>query len=167
MGFVDIVLGVILVLGLINGFRKGLFVEITSLLSLVLGVYGAIHFSFYLANILENKVSWNPSVIQIAAFAGTFLVIVIAISLLGKILTKIAETIFLGPFNKILGAIFGLVKFALILSVILIIVSRFNKVLKFRDDSKVEQSILYEPLRKFAPAIFPKLVTVIEETNEK
>ncbi|MCF6297042.1 MAG: CvpA family protein [Flavobacteriaceae bacterium] len=167
MSFVDIVLGGILALGLINGFRKGLFVEITSLLGLVLGVYGAIHFSYYLANILEDKVSWNPSLIQIAAFAGTFLIIVIVISLLGKILTKIAETIFLGAFNKILGALFGLVKFALILSVILIIVNRFNKVLKFRDDSKVGQSILYEPIQKFAPAIFPKLVTIVEETNEK
>ncbi len=165
MNIIDIIIAVILLLGLINGFKRGLFIEITSLLGLILGVYGAIHFSGYLANILESSVKWDASLIQIVAFAGTFLVIVIGLVMLGKLLTKIAETIMLGFFNKVLGAIFGLIKVGLILSVLLIIFSQFNKTLKFMDRSKVERSTLYEPVKNFAPWIFPKMITVLENTK--
>lgn len=167
MNIIDIIIVVILLLGLVNGFKRGLFIEITSLLGLILGVYGAIHFSYYLANVLESSVNWDASLIQIVAFAGTFLVIVIGLVMLGKVLTKIAETIMLGFFNKVLGAIFGLLKVGLILSVMLIIFSQFNKTLKFMDGSKVERSTLYEPVKNFAQWIFPKMITVIENTNEK
>lgn len=166
MNTVDIIIAIILLFGLVKGFLKGLFVEITSLVGLVLGVYGAIHFSYFLADILESKVSWDPSMIQLVSFAGTFLVIVIALTLMGKMLTKIADTIALGFFNKILGAVFGALKYGLIVSVLLIVLSQFNKTLKFMDQSTTEESILYEPVKKLAPTIFPKLVKVVETKTE-
>lgn len=166
MNTVDIIIAIILFFGLVKGFLKGLFVEITSLVGLVLGVYGAIHFSYFLADILESKVSWDPSMIQLVSFAGTFLVIVIALTLMGKMLTKIADTIALGFFNKILGAVFGALKYGLIVSVLLIVLSQFNKTLKFMDQSTTEESILYEPVKKLAPTIFPKLVKVVETKTE-
>ena len=165
MNIIDIIIAVILLLGLVNGFRRGLFVEITSLVGLILGVYGAIHFSYYLADLLESRVNWDASLIQILAFTGTFLMIMIALVLLGKLLTKIAETIMLGFFNKLLGAIFGILKVGLIVSVVLIIFGEFNETLKFMDRSKVEESILYEPVKNFASEIFPKLVTMVEKTK--
>jgi membrane protein required for colicin V production len=99
------------------------------------------------------------------AFAGTFIIIVIALVLLGKALTTIAETIMLGFFNKILGAVFGVLKYALILSVVLIIFSEFNKTFKFMDKSKTRNSVLYEPIKNLAPYIFPKLVTIVEDAS--
>lgn len=165
MNIIDIVLACLLVFGLVIGYRRGLFVELTSLVGLVLGVYGAIHFSYFLANFLEGKLDWDPSMIQVIAFAGTFLIIVMALVFLGKALTTIAETIMLGYFNKILGAIFGALKYALIVSVVLIIFSEFNKTFKFMDKSKTRDSILYEPVKNFAPLIFPKLVTIVEEAS--
>lgn len=167
MNIIDIILALILLFGLVMGFKRGLFVEITSLVGLILGIYGAIYFSYFLSDFLKTKVSWDPSVIQIIAFAGTFVIIVIALAMLGKALTTIAETIMLGFFNKVLGAIFGLLKFALILSVVLIIFSEFNKTLKFMDKSKSENSVLYKHVKNFAPLIFPKLVTIVEDVSEK
>jgi membrane protein required for colicin V production len=167
MNIIDIIIACILLFGLVVGFKRGLFVEITSLVGLILGVYGAIYFSYFLSNFLKSRVSWDPSVIQIIAFAGTFLIIVIALVTLGKALTTIAETIMLGFFNKILGAIFGVLKFALILSIVLIIFGEFNKTLKFMNRSKSEDSVLYEPVKNFAPLIFPKLVSMVEDGSEK
>jgi len=165
MNIIDIILACLLLFGLVIGYRRGLFVELTSLVGLVLGVYGAIHFSYFLSNLLESQVSWDRSMIQVIAFAGTFLIIVIALVLLGKALTAIAETILLGFFNKILGAIFGTLKYALILSVVLIIFSEFNKTFKFMDKSKTSNSVLYEPVKNLAPFIFPKLVTIVEDAS--
>lgn len=162
MNTIDIILGIILIFGTVNGFMKGLFVEITTLVGLVLGVYGAIHFSYFLGDFLKDSVTWDESMIQVVAFAGTFLIILIALVLLGKAMTKIAETIALGFFNKMVGAIFGFLKYALILSIVLIVYDEINTSLRFLEKEKVKKSVLYEPVKNFAPAIFPNLVRVVK-----
>ena len=77
MNTIDIILGIILIFGTVNGFLKGLFVEVTTLVGLVLGVYGAIHFSHFLGNFLKDYVTWDESMLQLVSFAGTFLIILI------------------------------------------------------------------------------------------
>lgn len=168
MNTIDIIIAVILLFGLVKGFMKGLFIEITSLVGLVLGIYGALHFSFYLSDILQHNVSWDKSMIQIVAFAGTFLIILLALIFLGKALTKIAETIFLGFFNKLLGAIFGALKYALILSVVFLIYDQINSSLSFVNKAKVtaKESVLYEPVKNLAPTLFPNMVKIVEKANK-
>ena len=51
MNTLDIILAVILIFGFVRGLSRGLFVEVASLLALILGIYGAIHFSFFAGNI--------------------------------------------------------------------------------------------------------------------
>ena len=137
---------------------KGLFVEITSLVALVLGLYGAIHFSYFMGNFLENRVDWSEKYIQIIAFASTFVLIVLLISLSGKLLTKLADAASLGIMNKVFGAVFGLIKIGLILSVVLIVFDKLNRNLPFVDKDKLETSILYKPVKNLAPMLFPSIL---------
>jgi membrane protein required for colicin V production len=158
MGVLDIVILALLVFGLINGFKKGFFVEVASLVALVAGIYGAIHFSNYAADFLMDKVDWNEKTVNITAFIITFIVIVLLISLAGKALTKLADFATLGILNKFLGGIFGVIKIAVILSVVLIIFDSMNKTLPFTDKEDLEDSILYEPIKSFVPSIFPLIL---------
>ncbi len=167
MNYIDIVIAILLAFGLIRGYFKGFIVEITSLAGLVLGIYGAIHFSYFLSNILKNYVSWDASMMQLVSFAGTFIIILVLISILGKVFTKIAESIALGFLNKFLGALFGLLKVGLIVSVVLMIFSKINKTLPFVEQSQTQESVLYEPIKNLAPAIFPNLIKEVEKVNEK
>ncbi|TCK68029.1 membrane protein required for colicin V production [Winogradskyella wandonensis] len=158
MSIIDIVLGALLLFGLIRGAMKGLFVEVASLVALVLGVWGAIHFSYFAAELLESKVDWNEKTINIVAFAVTFVVIVLTISLAGKALTKLADFAALGMLNKLLGGVFGALKIGLILSILLIVFSKLNNTLPFMEQDDLEESILYEPVKSLAPIIFPNLI---------
>ncbi|GAB5564815.1 MAG: CvpA family protein [Winogradskyella sp.] len=158
MSFIDIILGAAILFGLVRGIMKGLFVEVASLLALVLGVYGAIHFSFYAADLIQTKVDWNLKTINIVAFAITFIVIVFAISLAGKALTKLADFAALGMLNKLLGGAFGALKIGLILSVLLIVFNKLNNALPFLEDEDIEQSVLYKPVKSIAPILFPTLI---------
>ncbi len=167
MNYIDIVIAILLAFGLIRGYFKGFIVEITSLAGLVLGIYGAIHFSYFLSNILKNYVSWDASMMQLVSFAGTFIIILVLISILGKVFTKIAESIALGFLNKFLGALFGLLKVGLIVSVVLMIFSKINKTLPFVEQSQTQESVLYEPIKNLAPAIFPNLIKEVKKVNEK
>lgn len=165
MSFIDIVLAALLLFGFIRGLFKGLFVEIASLVALVLGVYGAIHFSYFAADLLESKVDWNEKTINIVAFAITFVIIVLAISLAGKALTKLADFATLGLLNKLLGGVFGALKIGLILSVLLIVFNKLNNTLPFMEKEDLEESVLYKPVKSLAPMIFPNLIKSEEEQN--
>lgn len=168
MTVIDIVLGALLLFGLIRGLTKGLFVEIASLLALILGVYGAIHFSHFATDFLESRVDWDEKYVNIASFTITFIIIVFVISLAGKALTKLADFASLGMLNKLLGGLFGLLKIGLILSVILMVFTNMNKAIPFVDDEDIEKSVLYEHVRSLAPMIFPDIIKeeeIKEEAN--
>ena len=168
MTVIDIVLGALLLFGLVRGLFKGLFVEVASLLALVLGVYGAIHFSNFAADFLQSRTDWSEKTINITAFAITFVIIVLAISLAGKALTKLADFAALGILNKLLGAVFGVLKVGLILSVILIVFDRMNNTLPFVDEEDLEGSVLYEPVKSIAPILFPSIInTEGSETEDE
>jgi membrane protein required for colicin V production len=167
MGIIDIVLGALILFGLVRGFMKGLFVEVASLVALIAGVYGAIHFSNFASEFLQTKTEWNEKTINITAFAITFIVIVLAIALAGKALTKLADFAALGIINKLLGGAFGALKIALILSVILNIFDKMNNTITFIDKENMEDSALYNPVKSFVPMIFPSILTIKEEVDSK
>ena len=165
MGVIDIVLGALILFGLVRGFMKGLFVEVASLVALITGVYCAIHFSNFAAEFLQTKTEWNEKTINIAAFAITFVIIVLAIALAGKALTKLADFAALGIINKLLGGIFGALKLAIILSVILNIFDKMNSNVTFVDKEHTENAILYNSVRSLVPIIFPSILTIKESSS--
>lgn len=165
MGIIDIVLGALILFGLVRGFMKGLFVEVASLLALIAGVYGAIHFSNFAGDFLESKVDWNENTINIVAFAITFVIIVLTIAFAGKALTKLANFAALGIINKLLGSVFGGLKIALILSVILIIFDKMNNAIPFANEEDLEASAFYKPVKSLVPMILPNILNT-EEDND-
>ena len=158
MNTFDIIIAALLLFGFVRGLMKGLFVEVASLVALVAGVYGAIHFSYFIADWLKDSVTWDEKYITLAAFAGTFIVIIVTIALLGKALTKIADFASLGVLNKILGGVFGALKIGLILSVVFIFFGKMNDTIPFVNKETLKESILFAPVKKIAPTIFPSII---------
>ena len=158
MSVIDIIIGALILYGVVKGLFKGLFVEVTSLLALLVGVYGAVHFSNYAAEILLNNFDWSAKTTNITAFAVTFIAIVLAISLAGKALTKLADFAALGLLNKLLGALFGGTKIALIISVLLLIFSTLNKSIPFVSNDEIKTSLLYSPIKSLAPMVLPEFI---------
>ncbi|HEA31069.1 MAG TPA: CvpA family protein [Leeuwenhoekiella sp.] len=162
MNYLDIILAVLLILGLFRGLKNGLFVELASLIGLVAGIYGAVHFSYYAADFLKNRTDWNPDTINLAAFAITFLIIVIAISLLARLLTQVAKLAFLGLVNRLLGALFGILKTAFILSVILMFLSALRTKNLILDPKVTSESVLYPYVEPIAPVLLPSILREVD-----
>lgn len=160
MNSFDIVIGSLLLFGFIRGFSRGLFVELASLVALIAGIWGAIHFSYFAGDFLVENVEWDEEYISITAFAITFIIIVIVIAMIGKVFTKIADFAALGILNKLLGGAFAILKYGFILSVVLIVFDKLNKNLPFVSEETTENSILYEPVRDLAPMLFSDFLTV-------
>lgn len=154
MNYIDIVIGGLLVYGIVRGFMKGLFIEIASIIALVVGIYGAIHFSYYIGDFLEQKVDWDQRYVSLVAFALTFMIILIAVSLIGKLLTKIANFAALGFINKLFGGAFGGLKIAIILGAILVFVDRGNQTFRLINQETLDNSITYNRVKDIGNYVF-------------
>lgn len=163
MNTFDIILAAFLIFGFVRGLMRGLFVEVASLVALIAGVWGAIHFSYFVGNYLVEYVDWEEQYITVVSFAITFALIVLAISLIGKGLTKIADFASLGFVNKALGGVFGFLKFGLILSIVLLVFSKLNNTIPFVAEEEQNNSVLYEPVKNLAPMLFPSFIKVAED----
>lgn len=156
MSFLDIVLGGLLCYSLYKGIRNGLFVELASLLSLILGIYIAIKFSDVMKNILSG-LHWNPQTIQVIAFVLTFIVVVVGIYLLGKFLTGIADLAFLGWLNSLGGGFFRILKTVLIISVFFTVFEKINYHNYLAKKETLDKSLFFNPIQKVAGFIFPSI----------
>ncbi|WP_109301915.1 CvpA family protein [Aquimarina sp. AU474] len=158
MNYIDIILGILLIWGMVKGLSKGLFASLASLVALVVGIYIAVHFSHIAGEYLEQFVNWSDGAMKLSAFAVTFVLVVVLVSLAGKLLTKIADYAALGILNKILGGVFGILKMAFIASVIIIFVDSINRNITIIKKETLDSSILYHPVRKLAPMILPNVL---------
>ncbi|MEM9868521.1 MAG: CvpA family protein [Bacteroidota bacterium] len=166
MSFLDIVIGILLVWGLYKGLKNGLFVEIASLIALIAGIYGAIHFSYLAGDYLNEKVNWSETYVKVAAFLITFFLIVVAIHFAGRFLTKIADFAMLGLLNKIAGGIFGALKTAIILGALLIFFERLTSSFNFVDEETKKSSIFYEPVKEIGALVFSLVLEEKEASKE-
>ena len=155
MNYIDVVIIIILIFGLVRGFSDGLVKEVASLAALILGIWGAIKFSTYTAAKLHDWFDMTGQFVGITAFVITFLIIVVAIHFVGIIVDRIISAVSLGTLNRLLGMVFGLIKTALILSVILLILNAIDAKHNFLPRDKIERSKFYNPIADIVPAIFP------------
>lgn len=160
----DIALGIILILGFISGFRKGLIREIASLVALVAGVYVALHFSYFLVDFLRDMITLSDKYINLLALLLTFVMMVILVLMAGKLITKLVHGASLGWFNRILGGIFGFLKTAFILSVLLMFIIPFFEDTNGEKSENIQNSVLFEPIEKMGENILPSIAKKIKNT---
>ena len=157
MNYIDIVLGIIILLSAFRGLRKGFVVELASLLALLLGVWGAIHFSQFVANYIIVNFDYQPKSIGLISFLITFFVIVVVVHILGNVLDQLIKALALGLLNQLAGFLFGAIKTALILSVLLIIFDKIDSTIVLLPQEDKQESRVYEPLRNLVPTVLPFL----------
>jgi len=151
---IDLIIGIILIFGTVRGFFKGFFIEATSLLGFLFGVYGSITFNAQASSLVTRFYSGNPDFIEIIAFALTFFAIVLVMNIIGKMLTKLANITALGLVNKLIGAAFGFLKSALVLCLFVLILLKINASYFIISEEKLQASQIYPVLENFSKALW-------------
>jgi membrane protein required for colicin V production len=151
MNWLDWLLIALLLFAAFKGFSRGFIVEVCSLLALVVGISVAARFSLRFADAVglgSDK--------ETLAFILTFLAVLVAVHLLARFLTTLIDLAQLGLPNKLAGTLFGAIRSAFTLSIML------NLLVGWTDDafppkSVREESTLHAPIRAFAPLVIPSL----------
>ena len=154
MNIIDIILAIALGFGFIKGFFKGLIIEVASLGALFLGLLGAVKFSDFFADLLNEFFNWSRLAVQATSYLIIFIIIVYGLSVLAKTLTKIISKASLGLLNKFLGAFFGAFKWAIFMSVALFFLEKLNTWVTIINTEMIESSILYEPITELGEFLF-------------
>ena len=157
MNWLDIVLAIPLLWLTFKGLRNGFIIELASLAALILGIFVALHFSFYAEGYLSDHFEISERYLYIISFVITFVVVAVIIYLIGKLIHKLFQIIALGLLNRIAGGIFGLLKAALVLSVLIYFLNGFDPGSKILKQEVKENSYLYEPIESIVPMIIPRL----------
>ncbi len=161
----DIIMLIPLAWGLFTGFKKGLIIELASLIALVAGIYAAVHFSFLTASYLSQYVDISETYLPVISFILTFVLVVLAVHFVGKIVEKLVKMVALGFFNRLGGAVFSMFKYAVFVSVLILLVNKFMPGIVSEKDK--EGSYLYEPVEKIAPFLWEKLDKVnLDKMND-
>ena len=153
MNYFDIALVIPLVYGTVKGFSRGIVQDITSLVSLIIGVYIAINFSIYFESYLDKIMEEYKGLVPLISFALVFFTTLVVIKLLGHLIEKITNALALGIISKLTGAIFGCIKIAVLLSVLIFFEQKIEIIPK-----EINKSSLLRPqLEKILVLITPKI----------
>jgi membrane protein required for colicin V production len=155
MNYIDVVLGIILIIAAIQGFRKGFIVEAASLAALILGIWGAIKFSDWTAGYISKTFNYHSSSLSTIAFLLTFIGIVILIHILGKILDNMIKAVALGFLNRLAGIIFGMLKAAVVMSILLLLFEPVDENVHILPAKQKLESKIYQPMKQLVPTLFP------------
>ena len=153
MNYLDIIIAIILFLFGFKGFRKGLIIEVVTLLAFAVGIYGAMHFSDFTAEHLQEFVEVNPKYLNTIAFVLTFILLVIAVNVLGRWVTNMVKAMNLNFWNKLGGFVFGMAKGVLLCSVIVLVLNNFQLIGVVKPEVR-EQSKLYPYIEQTVPYVY-------------
>ena len=153
MNYLDIIIAIILFLFGFKGFRKGLVIEVVTLLAFALGIYGSMRFSDFTAAHLEEFMEINPKYLNTVAFVLTFILLVIVVNIFGKWVTNLIKDMNLNFWNKLGGGVFGVLKGVLLCSVLLMVLNNFQLIGVVKPEVR-EQSKLYPYIEQTVPYVY-------------
>ncbi len=154
MNWLDVILLLPLLAGLVRGFTRGFISEVIALAVVILGVLGARWFAPAVSGAVMTLFAWPKGVCDVVGYTIIFLAIAVALSLLARLLNRFLSAIHLGWVNRIVGAAFGLCKYGLITLIAVFIVERTNAEYHYLDDAPVvKKSVLYPKMVKAAHAV--------------
>ena len=119
MSPLDIILAIILLGGAYGGYKDGFILSLFSLIAIVLGLLGGFKLMDWAMVFLADQYNVDQKVLPYLAFALVFLIIVISVSLLGRLIKVAVNMSLLGQFDQITGALLGIIKMGFMLSIAL------------------------------------------------
>lgn len=124
MNFFDLCVLIILGFCLVRGGFKGLVREVSGIVGVVAGFYGAHTYYMRLTPYVESLIP-SVQIQKLVCFFVLFCLILIAVGLLAFLIRKLLHIVFLGWVDRTFGAVFGAAKGVLIATVLFIMTASF------------------------------------------
>ncbi len=165
MNYLDIIIAIILLVFGFKGLRKGLIIEVVTLLAFGVGIYGAMHFSDFTAGHLQDFMEINPKYLNTIAFVLTFIILVVLVNLVGRLVSRAIKSLNLGFFDKLGGFLFGVLKGVLLCSTFVLVLNNLQWTGLVKEEVR-QKSFLYPYVEKAVPYLYKGFDLVKGYTQE-
>lgn len=165
MNYLDIIIAIILLVFGVRGLFRGLILEVVAILAFGVGLYGAMHFSDFTAEHLQDFMDIDPHYINTVAFVLTFIVLVVLVNLLGRLVKKLVKELNLGFFDKLGGFLFGSLKGVLLCSTFVLVLNNLQWTGIVKEEVR-EESFLYKRVEETVPYLYKGFDLVKGYANE-
>lgn len=158
MNWFDLIIIIILLAHLIPGYQQGLIVQLAGLIGIGLGIYCAYLYSPILGFEILKRWDFNPVVIRALSFIAIMLFTSQLIVLIALGINKLFSLPVIGLFNRLAGAILGLIKGGVL---VLIGITILQTIPLGLFSQIVKQSELAGLLIRLSPCFYQKIKEVV------
>ena len=153
MNIVDIILLVILGVAAYNGYNRGLFVSLVSIFAFFVAIILAFMFMDWGVEVLSNYIDGFTGFMPFLAFLIIFGLAAVLINIGGSMVKKAMDLTLLGSFDKIAGALLGIVKWVVGASLLIWLIQTVGLEIP---NNWQESSSLYQKIEPVAPWIIDR-----------
>ena len=157
----DILLLILLAVGFISGLFSGAVKQVISLVAFVAGFLLACIYYQTLGDILTSVLNF-PTFCKTVAFVLLWVIVPIVLGFAANIATKALKGLKLGLPNSLLGALVSVVKYVILISCVLNVMSALH----ILDEEKTRDSRLFEPTKGLLSMIFSQGFIQADEPAE-
>jgi membrane protein required for colicin V production len=150
---IDIVFGILMVLAIFSGLRKGLIVGIFSFLAYIIGMAAALKLSASVAQRLAAHTETANKWLPLISFLLVFIAVVVIVHLVARIIQKAVEMVMLGWLNRIGGAFLYMLMYSMIFSILLFYASKMYVI----SAETIKESQVYPYIAPFGPRVIEQL----------
>ena len=162
MSWLDILILLPLLIGLVRGLMKGLIVEVSSIVAILLGFFGAKYWSAAFASWLMQQFDWSETACIVVAYALLFAGIALGLNIVARLLSKLFQKIQLGWLNRLLGGIFGTAKWGIVIVALVLCVHNLDKQFQFIQPELREKSVVYTTITPYAEQAWEEIKAQVE-----
>ena len=170
MSTIDFILIIILLLGAYSGYKKGLILELIGIFAFVLAIFGGFKLLHTGMDYVSRMYEGFGNLLPFVAFMVLFILILIVVNMVGKLLKRVIDWTPFGVLDNLAGAVIGIAKWALALSILLWVMSGLNINFpeKFTENSSVMPLIsgFSTQVGNFISTIFPSFDSFINTLEE-
>lgn len=153
MNTVDLIVCLVLLLAVWNGWRQGFIMQICSLAGIVAGIWLAARFGAEVGGWMRL----DPQVASAGGFVTVLVVVILVVAIIGRLVRKLFHFAGFGIADTLLGIAVSVLKYGLVLSVLFSAFDTLNGDYSLVGAPTIEQSKSYKPVMRLSEALFPFL----------
>ena len=162
MNIFDLIVCLVLLLALFNGWRKGLILQLCSLVAVVAAIWLALRYGVVVGAWLRLDAAYAEA----GGFVVVLLVGILLVALAGRVVRKLFRFAGLGLVDILGGVLLAAAKYLLLLSLMFAAFERINVNNRLVGKEKIESSITYQPVRNLSRQILPFVDWVSDEVEK-
>ena len=148
MNLIDSICLIILIYGSYKGFKNGIVSEVLSFFGILLGIYLSKTYYLVVDKYLTTVFDSTNQLVTLISVILIFTLTIIVSKIFSKVITKALDILALGLLNKLIGSLFGLLKYLLILCITTFIFSKANDLFVFIEPNKIEETQIFSKIQK-------------------